>query len=109
MIYGSMRVHTGTYGPIFVSRGEKSQVNKVKINISDRDFFQGLVQGDFASIPAVEMLEQILRCPNVGFSGRLRGAAPLPREWCQRRHGVLRDPLERHSAHNGQRAPIRPA
>ena len=46
MICGSMRVHTGTHGPIFVARGEKSQVKKVKINISDRDFFLGLVQGD---------------------------------------------------------------
>ena len=46
MIYGSIRVHTGPYGPIFVARGEKSQVKKVKINISDRDFFLGLVQGD---------------------------------------------------------------
>ena len=47
MIYGSMRVHTGPYyGPIFVARGEKSQVNKMKINISDRDFFLGLFQGD---------------------------------------------------------------
>ena len=46
MIYGSMRVHTGPYGPIFVARGEKSQVKKVKINISDRDFFLGLFQGD---------------------------------------------------------------
>ena len=44
--YGSIRVHTGLYGPIFVARGEKSQVEKVKINISDRDFFLGLVQGD---------------------------------------------------------------
>ena len=41
-----MRVHTGPYGPIFVARGEKSQVKKVKINISDRDFFLGLFQGD---------------------------------------------------------------
>ena len=41
-----MRVHTGPYGPIFVARGEKSQVKKVKTNISDRDFFLGLVQGD---------------------------------------------------------------
>ena len=46
MIYGSIRVHTGPYGPIFVARGEKSQVKKVKIYISDRDFFLGLVQGD---------------------------------------------------------------
>ena len=46
MIYGSIRVHTGPYGPIFVARGEKNQVKKVKINISDRDFFLGLVQGD---------------------------------------------------------------
>ena len=46
MIYGSIRVHTGPYGPIFVARGEKSQVKKVKINISDRDFFLGLFQGD---------------------------------------------------------------
>ena len=46
MIYGSIRVHTGPYGPIFVARGEKSQVEKVKINISDRDFFLGLFQGD---------------------------------------------------------------
>ena len=45
--YGSIRVHTGPYGPIFVARGEKSQVEKVKINISDRDFFLGLVQGGF--------------------------------------------------------------
>ena len=41
-----MRVHTGPHGPIFVARGEKSQVEKVKIDISDRDFFLGLVQGD---------------------------------------------------------------
>ena len=41
-----MRVHTGPYGPIFVARGETSQVKKVKINISDRDFFLGLFQGD---------------------------------------------------------------
>ena len=46
MIYGSIRVHTGPYGPIFVARGEKSQVKKVKINISDRDFFLGLFRGD---------------------------------------------------------------
>ena len=46
MIYGSIRVHMGPYGPIFVARGEKSQVKKVKINISDRDFFLGLFQGD---------------------------------------------------------------
>ena len=45
MIYGSIRVRTGPCGPIFVARGEKSQVEKVKINISDRDFFLGLVQG----------------------------------------------------------------
>ena len=43
MIYGSIRVHTGPYGPIFVARGEKSQVKKVKINISDRDFFLGFI------------------------------------------------------------------
>ena len=41
-----MRVHTGPYGPIFVARGEKSQARKVKINISDRDLFRGLFQGD---------------------------------------------------------------
>ena len=46
MIYWSIRVHTGPYGAIFVARGEKSQVEKVKIHISDRDFFLGLVQGD---------------------------------------------------------------
>ena len=50
MIYGSIRVHTGPYGPIFVARGEKSQVEKVKINISDRDFFLGLFQGDVVFI-----------------------------------------------------------
>ena len=46
MIYGSIRVHTGPYGPIFVARGETNQV----INISDRDFFLGLVQGDVPGI-----------------------------------------------------------
>ena len=51
MIYGSIRVHTGPCGPIFVARGEKSQVKKVKINISDRDFFLGLFQGD--PVPAL--------------------------------------------------------
>ena len=49
MIYGSIRVHTGPYGPIIVARGEKSQVKKVKIHISDRDFFLGLVQGNRAT------------------------------------------------------------
>ena len=44
MIYGSIRAHTGPYGPIFVARGEKNQMEKVKIHISDRDFFLGLVQ-----------------------------------------------------------------
>ena len=38
MIYGSMWVHMGPHGPIFVARGENSQVKKVKIKISDRDF-----------------------------------------------------------------------
>ena len=46
MIYGSIRVHVSPCGPLWVARGEKSQVNKVKINISDRDFFLGLFQGD---------------------------------------------------------------
>ena len=46
MIYGSMRVHTGPYGTIFVAKGEKSQVEQVKINISDRNLFLGLFQGD---------------------------------------------------------------
>ena len=42
MIYWPIRVHTGPYyGPIFVARGETRQVEKVKINISDRDFFLG--------------------------------------------------------------------
>ena len=36
----------GPYGPIWVARGEKSNVTKVKIIISDRDFFLGLCQGD---------------------------------------------------------------
>ena len=46
MIYGSIRVHMGPYGPIGVARGEKRQVKKVEINISDPDFFLGLFQGD---------------------------------------------------------------
>ena len=46
MIYGSIRVHVGPCGPIWVARGEKSQVQKVQINISDRDFFLGLFRGD---------------------------------------------------------------
>ena len=46
MIYGSIRVHMGPYGPIWVARGEKSHVKEVKIIISDRDFFLGLCQGD---------------------------------------------------------------
>ena len=45
-----MRVHTGPYGPIFVAKGEKSQVEKVKIDISDRDFFLGVFQGDYIYI-----------------------------------------------------------
>ena len=49
MIYGSMRVHTGPCGPIFVAKGEKSQVKQVKINISDRDFLWGLFQGDITT------------------------------------------------------------
>ena len=43
MIYGSIRAHTGPY---LWPDVKKSQVDKVKINISDRDFFLGLVQGD---------------------------------------------------------------
>ena len=43
----------GPYGPIFVVRGEKSQVKKVKTNISDRDFFLGLFQGDCLSHPKI--------------------------------------------------------
>ena len=58
MIYGSIRVHTGPYGPIFVARGEKSQVKKVKINISDRDFFLGLVQGDVFSLDRIPQAKQ---------------------------------------------------
>ena len=46
MIYGSIRVHMGPCGPIWVARGEQSNVKKVKIIISDRDFFLGLCQGD---------------------------------------------------------------
>ena len=46
MIYGSIRVHMGPYGPIWVARGEKSNVNNVKIIISDSDFFRGLCRGD---------------------------------------------------------------
>ena len=46
MIYGSMWVHVGPCGPIWVARGEKNNVKKVKIMISDSDFFLGLCQGD---------------------------------------------------------------
>ena len=45
-IYNDIRVHAGPCGPIFAARGEKKQVKKVKINISDRDFFLGLFQED---------------------------------------------------------------
>ena len=60
MIYGSIRVHTGPYGPIFLARGEKSQVEKVKINISDRDFFLGLFQGDLHNTSYKYILEKEL-------------------------------------------------
>ena len=36
----------GPYGPIWVARGVKSSVKKVKIIISDSDFFPGLCQED---------------------------------------------------------------
>ena len=56
MIYGSIRVHTGPYGPIWVVIGEKSRVGKVKINNSDRDFFLGLFQGDIHIIHVYHIL-----------------------------------------------------
>ena len=40
----------GPYGPIWVARGEKSNVEKVKIIISDCDFFRGLCLGDAAVV-----------------------------------------------------------
>ena len=46
MIYGSIRVHMGPQGPVWVARGEKGNVENVKIIISDSDFFQGLCPGD---------------------------------------------------------------
>ena len=62
MIYGSIRIHTGPYGPIWVARGEKSHVKKVKIIISDRDFFLGLCHGD---VPArfIKTEKQSQPCP----------------------------------------------
>ena len=41
----NIKLYTGSYGPIrahmgpWVARGEKNQVEKGKIHISDRDFF----------------------------------------------------------------------
>ena len=45
MIYGSIRVHVGPYGPIWVAGGGKSYVKNVKIIISDSDFSGGYVRG----------------------------------------------------------------
>ena len=45
MIYGSIRVDMGPYGPTWVARGENSNVNNVKIIISDSDFFSGVMSG----------------------------------------------------------------
>ena len=42
MIYGSIRVHR----PIWVAKGEKNNVEKVKTIISDSDLFRGLCLGD---------------------------------------------------------------
>ena len=50
MIYGSIRVHVGPYGPIWVARGEKRNVKKVKIFIRDSDFFQGLCPRDLETV-----------------------------------------------------------
>ena len=41
--HGSIRPHMGPY---LWPEVNKNQVEKVEINISDRDFFLGLVQGD---------------------------------------------------------------
>ena len=69
-------IHIWPYGPIWVARGEKSQVKKVKINISDRDFFLGLVQGDlgnsnrkskFARPLAQGVLDPIISNPSESF------------------------------------------
>ena len=43
MIYGSIRVHVGPCGPIWVATGEKSNVKNVKIIISDSDFYPGIL------------------------------------------------------------------
>ena len=67
MIYASIRAHMGPYGPIygpygpiFVARGEQSQVEKVKINISDRDLFLGLFQADPTTIKVLYKLYNII-------------------------------------------------
>ena len=46
MIYGSIRVHMGPYGPIQYGWPEVKQKEKEKNKISDSDFFRGLCPGD---------------------------------------------------------------
>ena len=46
MVYGSMWVHMGQYGPKWRPGSEKNDLGNVKQIISERDFFQGLNRGD---------------------------------------------------------------
>ena len=52
-----------------MARGEKSQAKKVKINISDRDFFLGLVQGDHWALASRQVFILICSTPHKGGSG----------------------------------------
>ena len=49
MVYGSIWVHMGPYGPIWRPGGEKNDLQKVQKYHNVTRFFQGLCRGDRAS------------------------------------------------------------
>ena len=57
----------GPYGPIWVARGEKQNVKKVKQIISDSDFFLGLCRGDAETPQAPTSLRHNNRNTFVSF------------------------------------------
>ena len=61
MIYGSIRVHMGPYGPICVARGEKNNVKRVKIIISESDFSRVMSGGLLNSLNFITLSK--ITCP----------------------------------------------
>ena len=48
-----MQWYMGPYGPIWMARGEKNDLHKMKQIISDRDLFLGLCRGDGYRLPLI--------------------------------------------------------